>query len=139
MPPTSAFREWGKLMLEASLKNGRSLSSALKYESMLRDAGYIDVKVVKNLWPSNYWPKDPKYKELGQWNQVNALQGLHGFSMALFTRVLEWTPVRCPNHPIVPVPELLRAGGVTLSTWLSTHVSCATAPDISQPFHLCLC
>lgn len=93
MPPTSALRQWGELMVEAAEKGGRKITSAHHYEQQMRDAGYVDVKLVKNIWPVNSWPKNPLYKELGQWNMVNTLQGLHGLSMALFTRALGWSPV----------------------------------------------
>jgi hypothetical protein len=37
------------------------------------------------------WPKDPKSKEIGIWNNQNMTAWLSGFSMALFTRGLGWS------------------------------------------------
>ena len=41
--------------------------------------------------PYNPWPKDPKMKELGRYHQLNMIEGLESYTMALFTRVLGWT------------------------------------------------
>ncbi|TQB76014.1 hypothetical protein MPDQ_001216 [Monascus purpureus] len=41
--------------------------------------------------PHGPWPKDPKLKELGAWNQLQAMEGLEGWTMAPFCRVLGWS------------------------------------------------
>ncbi|MBE3046337.1 hypothetical protein IMZ48_28145 [Candidatus Bathyarchaeota archaeon] len=74
----------------------------------------MDIQVVKEKWPTNHWPKDPKYKQLGRsfhprnqrgapypprvlvanpennnkgiWNHENALNGIAAISLAVFTR-----------------------------------------------------
>ena len=40
--------------------------------------------------PMSPWPKDPKLKELGRYYQVNMLESLDAYSLALLTRVLHW-------------------------------------------------
>ncbi|KAH7327507.1 S-adenosyl-L-methionine-dependent methyltransferase [Rhexocercosporidium sp. MPI-PUGE-AT-0058] len=76
-PPTNAFSTWNALMLEASIKMGQPLNNPPKYAEWMRDAGFTDGK---------------KEKTLGLWNMVNTLDGLDGFTMAMFTRVLGWSP-----------------------------------------------
>lgn len=71
---------------------GRALDNPEKYPEWMKDAGFINVTYAPYKWPSNPWPRDDKHKTLGLWNQVNTLDGLEGFSMAIFTRVLGWTP-----------------------------------------------
>jgi hypothetical protein len=53
--------------------------------------GFENVTEERFKWPLNRWPKDPKMKELGMWTQANLLSDLSGLSLAIFTRVFEWT------------------------------------------------
>ena len=87
---------------------------------MMEDAGFenVELRVVKR--PMNDWPKDPKMKEIGrvsaqqdlfrsffrslasiqrcllasflQYCCLNWLEGLEGFTLAPFTRILGWKP-----------------------------------------------
>ncbi|OLN88616.1 hypothetical protein CCHL11_01775 [Colletotrichum chlorophyti] len=43
------------------------------------------------IWPSNPWPRDAKYKELGIWNGENMATGLEAFSLAALTRGHDWS------------------------------------------------
>jgi len=54
------------LILEASNKLGRPVDSAKGYKSQLEEAGFTNVVETKYKWPQNRWPKDPKFKELGE-------------------------------------------------------------------------
>lgn len=78
--------------LDAGIKMGRPLDVVQKFKQLMIDAGFEDVEELIFKWPSNTWPKDPKYKELGAWNLANFDSGLEGMSVALFTRVLGWSP-----------------------------------------------
>lgn len=84
---------WGRLLSEASAVLGRPMGSSdcsdLHVQRM-QDAGFIEVQTRMFMWPSNSWPKDPFMKELGRWNQINILDGLEGFCLALLTRGLGW-------------------------------------------------
>lgn len=37
------------------------------------------------------WPKDPKLKEIGRYQEVQLAQAIPAYTPALFTRVLGWT------------------------------------------------
>ena len=83
---------WGELLCEAARNMGRPMGSEVadNYLTWMADTGFVDIQQKMFMWPSNGWPKDPQMKELGHWNQVNILQGLEGFCLALLTRGLGW-------------------------------------------------
>jgi hypothetical protein len=53
--------------------------------------GFVNTVEKIYKWPSNGWPKDKKFKELGMWNYANMGESTSGISMALFTRGLGWS------------------------------------------------
>jgi hypothetical protein len=57
----------------------------------LTKAGFEDVTEAKFKWPTNSWPKDSKYKELGLWNNENANFFLEAVAIAPLTRALGWS------------------------------------------------
>lgn len=83
---------WGELLCEAARKIGRPMGSEVseRYVHWMKEAGFVDVQQKMFMWPQNSWPKDPFMKELGRWNQVNVVDGLEGFCLALLTRGLGW-------------------------------------------------
>ena len=52
-------------MVDGCAKLGRSAESALYYKAQMEAAGFLNVTETKYKWPSNRWPKDKKFKELG--------------------------------------------------------------------------
>lgn len=79
-------------MLEASRRIGQDLDKPSKYAQWMRDAGFTNVNQVLLKCPASAWPKEKKFKTLGMWHQANTLDGLEGFTMAFFTRILNWQP-----------------------------------------------
>ncbi|KAK1596098.1 methyltransferase domain-containing protein [Colletotrichum navitas] len=92
MPDDYAPNKWTKLLVEGCSKAGRPSNLADSFKQMLEDAGFVDVEERKAIWPFNPWPKDKKLHHLGLLCQANAFMGIEGASMAIFTRVLGWTP-----------------------------------------------
>lgn len=90
-PKDSALRKWNDYLLEAGIKLGRPLDICQQYKKHMIDAGFEDVVQIIYRWPSNQWPKDPKFKELGAWTLLNIDTGVEGMTMALFTRGLGWS------------------------------------------------
>ncbi len=86
-----ALSRWGDLMVEGSHKIGRFMDCGTFYKQQMEDAGFENVREVIYKWPMNSWPKDPKFKTLGVWSLQNMLDGVHAFSVALFTRALGWS------------------------------------------------
>ncbi|RMJ27592.1 Methyltransferase [Aspergillus sp. HF37] len=83
--------EWCKLLDDASQKFGKDLNVTSKYKQWLIDAGFRNVKEDVYKIPVNPWAKDRKMKEIGRYQQVNMVEGMEAYSMALFTRVLGMT------------------------------------------------
>ncbi|KAI3538870.1 methyltransferase domain-containing protein [Colletotrichum abscissum] len=93
----------GTLTEECTLKKSFSLwSEAIailgspfekfnRLEGVLAEVGFEDVRVERFKWPTNSWPKDPKFRELGIWNHENIAPHLEGMFMAGITRGLKWT------------------------------------------------
>jgi len=76
------------MTVEAAKNLGRPIHLAPHYKEMLEAAGFEDVHFKKFKWPSNIWPKDPKFKEMGRWNFANIDPGLEGLTLFLFTHGL---------------------------------------------------
>ncbi|KAL6364728.1 hypothetical protein LRP88_00700 [Fusarium phalaenopsidis] len=87
----SYIDQWSSLMIESTNIFGRGAQSAKKYKQQMIDAGFVNVTEVIYRWPTNRWPADPYYKELGFWCCHNIAGELSGLSMALFTRALGWS------------------------------------------------
>lgn len=62
----SALRRWSDLLVEASENLGRTLVCSRSYKKWLEEQGFINVVELIFKWPQNSWPKDKKYKELGE-------------------------------------------------------------------------
>ena len=62
----------------------RPIMIAAKLARWMREAGFVDVVEHINKVPMNKWPKDPRMKQLGAWNEANWLGGLAGFTYAPF-------------------------------------------------------
>ncbi|KAL1989317.1 hypothetical protein VTN96DRAFT_79 [Rasamsonia emersonii] len=57
----------------------------------MEKAGFVDVKEESFKVPIGPWPKDPKLKEIGRFQQVQQIQGAEVYTPALFSRVLGWS------------------------------------------------
>lgn len=55
------------------------------------ELGFVDVHTQTFIWPIGPWPKDPYLKDLGRWGERNWCDGIEGWVMALYTRLLGWT------------------------------------------------
>lgn len=55
------------------------------------ESGFQDVHSQTFVWPIGPWPRDPHLKDLGRWGERNWCDGIEGWVMALYTRVLGWT------------------------------------------------
>jgi SAM-dependent methyltransferase len=84
----TSFEELNENLCKALRILGRDAGLAEKYKTHMLNAGFQNVVEVKYKWPQNQWPKDKFLKQLGLWNMVNTLDGLHGFSARLCTQVL---------------------------------------------------
>lgn len=83
--------KWCKPLEEAAAKLERKLAKAFSFKGYLADAEFTEIVETRFKWPTNRWPKDPKYKELGAWNNENSNILLEGLTLAPFTRGLAWS------------------------------------------------
>ncbi|KAM0542837.1 hypothetical protein ACHAPJ_012617 [Fusarium lateritium] len=83
--------KWCRLLDEAAIKFDRFFERTTKFKDLLEEVGFVDVVETRFKWPTNGWPKDKKYKELGLWNKANASSALEALTMAPFTRGLGWS------------------------------------------------
>ena len=91
LPEDSYLMKWCNLMDEGMDKLGRKMYSGKEYAGWVKDAGFVDVTTQVFKWPTNRWPREKKYKELGMWSLSAADPGLEGLTMAVFTRGLGWS------------------------------------------------
>ncbi|KAF6831670.1 methyltransferase domain-containing protein [Colletotrichum musicola] len=93
LKPDSAMMKLCNLLYDASVKFGRPYMSIPTLKGLLEETGFVDVTMDVYKWPSNGWPKEPRYKELGLWQHENMMAGIEGFTIAPFTRALGWSPM----------------------------------------------
>lgn len=60
------LNRWGHLMNEAFRVAKRPVDSGLYYQQQLAEVGFVDIGVVHEKWPTNRWPRDRKYKQIGK-------------------------------------------------------------------------
>lgn len=87
----SAMLKSSRMIKEAAAIFGRPFRDVVGLADLMRGIGFGDVYIKRFKWPTNAWPKDPRHKELGLWNNENITSGWEGFCMAPFTRALNWT------------------------------------------------
>ncbi|KIX08590.1 uncharacterized protein Z518_03246 [Rhinocladiella mackenziei CBS 650.93] len=76
---------------EAGERMGKTFRILDLQKDYVEQAGFVNVVEKRYKMPLGPWPKDPKLKEIGRWHLLEAYQGLEGWTLALFTRVLGWS------------------------------------------------
>lgn len=85
------IKKWNDALIQASINLGRPLTDAIHHKQRMIDVGFENIEQKNFKWPSNTWPKDKKFKEIGLWTLANIESGVEGLSMALLTRGLGWS------------------------------------------------
>ncbi|KAL0764473.1 hypothetical protein CaCOL14_013108 [Colletotrichum acutatum] len=88
---TSAIIKSVRMLEQAANIFGRPYHTAQALQETLTKVGFEDVTVQRFKWPTNPWPRDALYRELGVWTHENLVAGWEGFCMAPFTRALNWS------------------------------------------------
>ena len=91
-PPESPLMRWSALMTEAAKNLGIDITISNQFPNLLQEVGFIDIQVETYPWPVNRWPKDKAMKKLGAIVNENFCRGVHGFTMAFFSKGLQWKP-----------------------------------------------
>ena len=79
-----------QLLQEASEKFGRPYQDIPALADVMTEIGFVDVKIEKFRWPTNPWPKEKRYYELGAWCYENFSSGLEAITLAALTRGHGW-------------------------------------------------
>jgi SAM-dependent methyltransferase len=85
----TAFSE--SIVGSAAAKTGMSFTICKEMRDKMVETGFVDVHEEKFVWPIGAWPKDQHLKDLGRWGERNWSEGIEGWVMALYTRMLGWT------------------------------------------------
>lgn len=85
------LERWNNLILEATAKIGLNGRCAAKFKKQMTEAGFVEVEEHKFALPGNPWAKGEKEKMLGLMQMTNILDGIHGMTMAMFTKILGWS------------------------------------------------
>ncbi|KAL2872917.1 hypothetical protein SGCOL_011932 [Colletotrichum sp. CLE4] len=92
LKPEHALSDWAKYLMEASIKLGAVWVDTPELREIMIEVGFEDVALSTYKWPTNTWPKDEHFKELGLWNNENFMAGMEAITMAPLTRALNWSP-----------------------------------------------
>lgn len=84
----TALERWNDLVLEGVRRMGKNGLAAARFKGQMLDAGFVDVVERKYALPGNPWAKGEDQKMLGMMQMENILDGLHGMSIGLFTKML---------------------------------------------------
>jgi len=77
---------------------GQDACPGPKLKKWFEDAGFVNVTEAVFKIPIGPWAKDPRQKEIGAWNKLQAFEGVEGWTMALLTRVLGWPTEKVQLH-----------------------------------------
>ncbi|QKX54523.1 uncharacterized protein TRUGW13939_01610 [Talaromyces rugulosus] len=79
------------ILEQASSIDGRSLNVCEQLKPWMIEAGFEDVHVKVHKIPWGPWAKDPRLKEIGRYQYVNAIQSVDSYGLALMTRLMGYT------------------------------------------------
>ncbi|KKY15468.1 putative tam domain methyltransferase [Diplodia seriata] len=77
---------------EAAESFGKPMDVARDLKGWMTDAGFTNVRRDVYKVPMAPWAKDRKLKEIGKYALIHVLEAIEAYSLALFTRVLKYSP-----------------------------------------------
>lgn len=104
LPHDSPILEWFSLITKASAASGRPFEEPTNFRNLLVKAGYQNIQEKMYKLPLNAWPKDKRMKEIGRYQCLNSIEGIEGWTMALFTRALGWEKTQVEEF-LIPVKK----------------------------------
>ena len=88
----TSLQQWQTLMVEGLRNLGKDFEKVKEYGNYMFDAGFVDIVEKKYTWAIGPWIRGRKQKLQATWWGQNFLDGIHGWSMAIITRGMGWTP-----------------------------------------------
>ncbi|KAM3413477.1 hypothetical protein BST61_g11599 [Cercospora zeina] len=123
------FFKWNRLMEQAAMKRGRQLQLGPHLKEYQAKAGLVAVeeRVFAHKWGT--WMEDPQERELGERTLLSAMNGMEGFTTALFTQALGWSWEDTKSF-IVDVKQNMRDDSIRKV--IDLHVVCGQKPRLSE-------
>ncbi|KAK6384002.1 hypothetical protein LTR65_009935 [Meristemomyces frigidus] len=87
----TVLARWSQHAIRTGTMTGKTFEIAENMAGLIREAGFVDVVEKRFKWPIGPWSSDIKLKEIGRWNLLNWEEGMEGWVMAGYTRVLGWS------------------------------------------------
>jgi len=94
LPKNSSYQEFQEQLSNAAQKFGKIMNISPQFKDLVQAAGFQGVTEEQHKAPLSPWPKDKKLKELGRYLNVQMMDAIEPYSLALFTRVLKWDATR---------------------------------------------
>jgi len=82
------FVRWSEETLRCGTLTGKTYEIAENMAGLIREAGFVDVVEKRFKMPIGAWPSDQRMKDIGRWNLLNWEEGMEGWTLASYTRVL---------------------------------------------------
>lgn len=92
LPNDHTMKLWGDRITSASSKVKKNFEVAETMADAIRAAGFVDVVEKRFKWPIGPWSSDSRLKEIGRWNLLSWEQGMEGWILAVYTRLLGVSP-----------------------------------------------
>lgn len=91
--PGTAFDGWGKLFQDAGEIIGQTFKVIEDGRNVQwqRDAGFQNIQAEYYKLPFGGWPADPKWKQIGLYNQLITSESMEGYVLFLLRTVHGWT------------------------------------------------
>ncbi|KAH6884577.1 S-adenosyl-L-methionine-dependent methyltransferase [Thelonectria olida] len=83
-------QRWAAAILDSSESFGKPIDCAHLWKDKLSKVGFVDVCQEIRKIPIGAWPKDPKLKEIGKYQEVQSLQAIDSYTPKLFEKILGW-------------------------------------------------
>ncbi|ETN46838.1 uncharacterized protein HMPREF1541_01027 [Cyphellophora europaea CBS 101466] len=90
--PDGELERLAEMTQVMSSTHGAYFQIAENMSTMMRDAGFTDVREAKYKLPVGWWSADPKYKEIGKFFERFYKTGLQGWLMHIWTKSMGFTP-----------------------------------------------
>ena len=105
LPPHTTLARWSQYAVQCGMISGKTFEIAENMAGLIREAGFVDVVEKRYKWPVGPWSSDPRMKEIGRWNLLNWEEGMEGWVMAMYTRVLGVCSIASMRMPVLLKPR----------------------------------
>jgi hypothetical protein len=90
-PPESAIIQWHEACNKGfSLAGCNVRVSAQDLESLMKEAGFVNIQMLEMKWPMSPWNEDEKLREAGLYMMDSTLRELRGISLEVLTKIQGW-------------------------------------------------